>query len=400
MTRSRATTAAGTRAWPWLGVLAAVTAGCASQSPDRAEVVYRGTPAATQSLGTAGVSGQDVVNYDGYQAVRARSGDTVGSVAGRLGISPVELAAYNGLSPTSDLREGDELVVPPQSGGGAVAVAPEPQSAPIPAPTGDTTIEAQSLDGTGLATATTGDGLPVDQETPTWSPDLAAAAIDRATGIDESGNLNAPPSANDPLPDDPQRAPELNSPDLGQYQTAGGEAVAPLPEPAASAPAVLPDPVSSGTAAAPAGEDTQVAARTVATDPAPAPAATPGTGLQRPVSGPVALGYGQGGGGTRNDGVDFAAPAGSPVVAAADGEVALVSQALGGLGTIVLLRHEGELLTVYGRIDGVTVTKGDIVRRGQQIGVVARPTPPNEARMHFEVRQGANSVDPMVYLSG
>ena len=120
--------------------------------------------------------------------------------------------------------------------------------------------------------------------------------------------------------------------------------------------------------------------------------------MRRPVQGPIAIGFNKGNGPARNDGVDFAAPAGSKVVAAMDGEVALVSQSLGGLGTIVLMRHRDELLTVYGRIDGVTVKKGDIVSAGQQIGVVSNATAPAEPRMHFEVRRGSESLNPTDFL--
>ncbi|MEM9138528.1 MAG: M23 family metallopeptidase, partial [Pseudomonadota bacterium] len=135
-----------------------------------------------------------------------------------------------------------------------------------------------------------------------------------------------------------------------------------------------------------------------AANPEPQPSVPAGLRLRRPVQGPVALGYNQGAGSQRNNGVDFAAPAGAPVVAAADGEVALVSQSLGGLGTIVLVRHPDEILTVYGRIDGVSVKKGDIVRAGQKIAEVSDATAPAEPRMHFEVRKGAESLDPMKFL--
>ncbi len=111
----------------------------------------------------------------------------------------------------------------------------------------------------------------------------------------------------------------------------------------------------------------------------------------------MAIPFNTGAGPDRNDGVDFAAPAGAPVVAAADGEVALVSQSLGGLGTIVLVRHPDDLLTDYGRIDGVSVAKGDPISRGQQIGVVSDAAA-GEPRMHFEVRRGAESLDPMQFL--
>jgi murein DD-endopeptidase MepM/ murein hydrolase activator NlpD len=113
-----------------------------------------------------------------------------------------------------------------------------------------------------------------------------------------------------------------------------------------------------------------------------------------PVDGSVSRGFGAGG-----DGIDFAAPAGSAVRAAGDGQVALVSESLGGYGTIVLIRHRDSLLTLYGRIEQVTVSKGDRVQRGQQIGVVA-PGGDRGDSLHFEVREGVESVDPERYLAG
>ncbi|MEM6905583.1 MAG: peptidoglycan DD-metalloendopeptidase family protein, partial [Pseudomonadota bacterium] len=222
-----------------------------------------------------------------------------------------------------------------------------------------------------------------------WSPALAEAAIQRATGLDEEGNLAAPPSANDPLPDEPQGARDLASPDLSQYQTGAANEPQPQPRPAA-VPQPAPEPVEV--------PETEVAAATPVTRPV-SPGATPGS-LTRPVQGPIVIGFRSNAGGSRNDGVDFAAPPGAPVLAADDGEVALVSQSLGGLGTIVLLRHSSGLLTVYGRVDGVTLTKGALVTRGQQIGVVATPPSGGEGRMHFEVRRGAESLNPEDFLAG
>ncbi len=81
--------------------------------------------------------------------------------------------------------------------------------------------------------------------------------------------------------------------------------------------------------------------------------------------------------------------------AADDGTVALVSDSLGGLGTIVLIRHSNDLMTVYGRVTDVSVAKGDSVRQGQSIGKVA---PADSPIMHFEVRVGTESVNPAQYL--
>ena len=86
-------------------------AGCVStQSPDRATVEIKGSdPAATSPAAPASTvpDARGIVAYDGYQAAVARSGDTVASVARRIGLSASELGAYNGLSPTHPLRQGD-----------------------------------------------------------------------------------------------------------------------------------------------------------------------------------------------------------------------------------------------------------------------------------------------------
>ncbi|MEM7505457.1 MAG: LysM peptidoglycan-binding domain-containing M23 family metallopeptidase [Pseudomonadota bacterium] len=368
----------------------AMVALACTPGPRRAPIDDRtgqSTPA-PQSTGTQQPTTQGGIrDYGSYQSAVARNGETVSDLAGRVGLSASELGAYNGLSAGHTLAAGDELVLPPRPGGYGTGGAAAPATPVVETPS-QPSIEATPLDG-GASTPA------VPEEAPAaaggWSPELAAAAIDRATGIDEDGNLAAPPSANDPLPENPTTPGAPASPDLSQYQTQ------PVERPQD-----------------PAGTDTQIAVVTptpnpgseTATDavatpqpaPQPAPAAT--TRLQRPVQGPIAVGFRRGTGAARNDGVDFASPAGSPVLAADDGEVALVSQSLGGLGTIVLLRHGDELLTVYGRIDDVSLRKGELVRRGQQIGTVASPPSGSEARMHFEVRRGAESLDPTLFIAG
>ncbi|MFQ5565818.1 MAG: peptidoglycan DD-metalloendopeptidase family protein [Paracoccaceae bacterium] len=386
-------------------VLLAV-AGCGSgQSPDRAAVEIKGSdpaaataPAAPAAPAGATPDASGIATYDGYQAAVARSGDTVADVAERVGLSASELGAYNGLSPTHPLRSGDELVLPPRPGGytdgesGADSAGAAPAAVP-PAPieiagaepaAGDpaaTPIETVPLQNEGAAVpaaAAPAAADPAASDEAAWSPDLAAAAIDRAAGFDAEGNLAAPPSAAEPLPPNPQAPGELASPQLRQYQT-------PAPEPMTPAPP--PRPVETITTPEEQVVEDNAAIAMAATAPEPPVAFS----LIRPVVGPIVIGFNQGVGRARNDGIDFASPSGSPVVAAASGEVALVSPSLGGLGTVVLLRHPGDYLTVYGRIEKVTVVKGDFVSQGQKIGVVS---PAIQPRMHFEVRHGADSVDP------
>ena len=90
-------------------------AGCAStQSPNDRAATPLAAPAAPSATAGATPDATGIVTYDGYVAAVARSGDTVASVAQRIGISALELGAYNGLSPTHPLRSGDELVLPPR----------------------------------------------------------------------------------------------------------------------------------------------------------------------------------------------------------------------------------------------------------------------------------------------
>ena len=95
-----------------------------------------------------------------------------------------------------------------------------------------------------------------------------------------------------------------------------------------------------------------------------------------------------------NQGIDIAAPAGSAVGAAAGGTVAAVTKDTDQV-PIVVIRHADGLLTVYAGLDGLKVQKGDTVKRGQAIGVVRKADP---AYLHFEVRKGVDSLDPMSYL--
>ena len=119
----------------------------------------------------------------------------------------------------------------------------------------------------------------------------------------------------------------------------------------------------------------------------------PGGRLSAPVSASVARAYDAG----NPNGVGYAVAAGTPVKAAGSGEVALISEELGGLGAIVLIRHPDDLMTTYSILQGVTVKKGDSVSAGQTIGTVA---PRDNPELQFDVFRGTTAVDPTPYVSG
>ena len=65
--------------------------------------------------------GNGVISYPDYQMATARRGESVASMAGRLGMNPEELARKNALRPTDPLREGEMLLLPNR-----VSAAPQP----------------------------------------------------------------------------------------------------------------------------------------------------------------------------------------------------------------------------------------------------------------------------------
>lgn len=355
------------------GVPAKAPAPATSSSEASAEPTSSPQPvAAAPSSGQT--DGRGVTFYDGYQTVTARQGDTVDTMARRVGIDGAELAAYNGLSTLYTPLPGDELVLPARAGGYraatsvAAALAPQPVAAPATAP-------AQS----------TGSG---------WSPALVTAAIE---GSDTPAATPEPAPQLKPQPAPAEQAAVLDSAVANEPQPA------PALAPTVAAPEPQPEPVLTTTAPRPnpapavqqpvAQASTQQAALALTQ----APAVESGKFI-RPVNAPISRPFSKRAGPDRNDGVDFASPAGAPVAAADGGTVVLVSRSLGGLGTIVLIRHENEFLTVYGRIDDVVVRKGDRVERGQVIAKVADLKPPRTSALHFEIRRGPESVDPEKFI--
>jgi len=98
-------------------------------------------------------------------------------------------------------------------------------------------------------------------------------------------------------------------------------------------------------------------------------------------------------------GVDFAAPTGTPIFAAAEGVVTYAGWTDDGYGNVVELRHDNGELTLYAHTNRVYVSKGQIVSKGQaiaEVGTTGRSTGPH---LHFEIQpDGRTAVDPMDYL--
>ncbi len=97
-------------------------------------------------------------------------------------------------------------------------------------------------------------------------------------------------------------------------------------------------------------------------------------------------------------GIEIAVKSGSDVSAAEAGRVIYSGDGVSGYGFLVILQHEHEMFTVYGFNQRNLVAQGAFVSRGEKIALSGVPPSGGEARLHFEVRQGKDPVNPLLYL--
>jgi len=138
-----------------------------------------------------------------------------------------------------------------------------------------------------------------------------------------------------------------------------------------------------------------------AIEPPPAAALRPADApdFMWPVQGAVLVPFGDIAKGQHNDGINIAVPKGTPVLAAADGEVAYAGNELSGFGNMVLVSHKGtDYVTVYAHNDKNLVRRGDHVRRGQKIAISGASGGVTQPQLLFEVRKGVKPVDPQTLL--
>ncbi|WP_144187004.1 M23 family metallopeptidase [Elioraea rosea] len=104
------------------------------------------------------------------------------------------------------------------------------------------------------------------------------------------------------------------------------------------------------------------------------------------------LGYGR-----MHQGIDFAAPTGTPVYAAGDGRVAFAGRR-GGYGTTVVINHAGGTSTLYAHLSAIQrgIRPGSAVRQGQVIGRVGSTGMSTGPHLHFEVHRNRTPINPAV----
>ncbi len=118
-----------------------------------------------------------------------------------------------------------------------------------------------------------------------------------------------------------------------------------------------------------------------------------------PVKGSVISKFGPKSGGINNNGINIKASLGANVKAAADGEVIYVGESVKGFGNIVIIKHNEEWVSAYAHNKEVLVNKGDYVKQGKVIAYVGKTGDVKIPQLHFALRKGGKSVDPLKYTS-
>ena len=328
-----------------------------------------------------------VISYPGYQVIVAQRGDTLNSIADRIGMDVASLSSYNAISSDVALREGEIIALPtrvaePSAATGAIATGPLQ-------PTTGVDVEAIASDAIDRSndTVTTQRILPQTGEEPVRHKvergetaysvarvyNVSVEALAEWNRLDadltvREGQFLLIPVANETIR--PPSAP-VTKPGQGTPTPTPPSASQPLPQD------------DTGAAVQPAQPETP--------DLSQQQSAASQSELLFPVNGNIIRPYEAGG----NSGIDIAASAGATVKAAKDGTIAAITQDTENVPVLVI-RHADNLLTVYANISDISVEKGQQVSRGQKIAEVRSGNP---SFMRFEVRRGFDAIDPMPLLN-
>ena len=336
---------------------------------------------ATQSRPKANELG--IISYPTYQIAVARRDDTIESMAERLGQNPGELARYNGLAEGERLRNGEVLALPRTGSRGGQYLE---SSDEIEETTLSKDINVLELADNALKVA----GGSANNQLDRTSSDaknlmdpikhnvvrgetvftisrlynISVRSLADWNGLDSDYTLREGQILIIPLVD--KKA-------IKNTQKEIDESAVPAPPSSKK-----PQPRNVNTQEFSKSTDTKIS--------------VPENGkMAYPLEGLVIREYSK----NINDGIDFTAQAGTKVVAADTGLVATVTEDINQIA-IVVLKHPGNILTVYANLTNIKVSTNQNVNRGDILGEIPDGDPPY---LHFEIREGFESVDPLEYLN-
>ena len=121
-----------------------------------------------------------------------------------------------------------------------------------------------------------------------------------------------------------------------------------------------------------------------------------------PVRGAVSSGYGLrsdpfNGSSSVHEGIDISTSRGEPVLATADGTV-LLSGWAGEYGRAIEIVHNDRYITLFGHLQETLVKEGQVVKRGDRVGLVGSSGRSTAPHLHYEVRVDGRPVNPLEYI--
>lgn len=358
----------GVRRLGAFALVLATLAACARGEPPAPVVQASGSGPAPAAVGARSAPGE----ADGEIVVRP--GESLYIVAKRSNVPMRTLIEANNLKPPYLLRSGQRLALPRVR---THEVQP-----------GDTLANIARRYGLGTNELVRANGLQ-----PPYA--VRAGQVLNLPGTVEPVTTAAAPAA----------APPASVPPRGAVESAA------LPPPSAPSTAGTPAPATPAPASAPATGDLPplpppreigaAPARTAALpadEPDDPPADRGGRGFLWPVRGTIVSDFGSKPGGLQNDGINIAAPRGTPIRAADGGTVVYAGNELKGFGNLLLVRHPDGWITAYAHAEELLVKRGDTVRRGQTIARVGATGGVTSPQLHFEVRRGSRPLNPREVL--
>lgn len=100
-----------------------------------------------------------------------------------------------------------------------------------------------------------------------------------------------------------------------------------------------------------------------------------------------------------HNGADIDAARGSAVLAAKSGRV-IQAGWNGGYGISVMIAHDDGITTLYGHMDGCSVSVGQTVSQGETIGICGNTGNSSGAHIHYTMYKNGGTIDPLPYLPG
>ena len=325
-----------------------------------------------------------IISYSTYEVAVARKGDTIKSIADRLGLKSQNIAAYNGMSSLEKLNDGQLISLPNRT---------DKRKFQLKNSTSNRNeVNVTELASTAIETATSKkkvikkstseqENEPIRHKVSRGETAFTISRLYNVSirsladwnGLDSNYTIREGQYLLIPLPRD-KIVTEVATVKPGKNSK--------TPSPPSSAEA-LPEPIPKENLETTSGKSKS------SNQPENIEPSNRGQ-FSYPVNGKIIRDYVK----NKTDGIDISAPEGTPIVAAEKGIVAAITSDTQEV-PIIVLKHEGNLLTVYAGIGDIGVKEKEKVLKSQLLGKIR---PGNPSFLHFEVRRGFDSIDPMDFL--